>query len=67
MKITEIQGFLVFIPEELLYSASNNTVRVWDAESAKEVARLEGHSKTVTSVAVSADGRGLRRFPARPR
>ncbi|RYP06507.1 hypothetical protein DL765_009461 [Monosporascus sp. GIB2] len=34
----------------------DNTVRIWDANSGKELRKLEGHSRSVTSVAFSPDG-----------
>ncbi len=39
--------------------ASDNTVRVWDADTGQETLRLEGHSDWVRSVAWDADGRRL--------
>jgi len=36
---------------------SNNFVTIWDAETGEEVARLEGHSGTVSSVSFSPDGK----------
>ncbi len=35
----------------------DNTVRVWDLASGKELAKFEGHSRGVISLAVSSDGR----------
>ncbi len=37
----------------------DNTVRLWDAATFKEVKRFEGHSRIVLSVAFSPDGRRL--------
>ena len=43
-----------------LASASNdNTVRLWDFASGRELRRLEGHSSSVRSVAWSPDGKSL--------
>ena len=33
--------------------------RVWDAETGKEKAKLEGHSGPVSSVAISSDGKTI--------
>ena len=42
----------------LAVSASeDNTLKVWDLESGRELRTLQGHSNGVTSVAVTADGR----------
>jgi hypothetical protein len=35
----------------------DETARIWDAASGKELARLGGHESVVTSVAATADGR----------
>jgi hypothetical protein len=40
----------------IVTSSYDNTVRVWDAQSGREIASLEGHSNMVTSVAFSPDG-----------
>ncbi len=40
-------------------SASDNTVRIWDASTGEELACLRGHRSTVSSVAWSSDGRRL--------
>ncbi|KAM5348925.1 hypothetical protein ACJ41O_008748 [Fusarium nematophilum] len=36
--------------------SGDNTVRVWDAKSGREVRKLEGHSDSVNAVAFSPDG-----------
>jgi WD40 repeat protein len=36
-----------------------NVVRLWDVETGKEIAKLEGHKKDVTKVAFSPDGKTL--------
>ena len=33
--------------------------RIWDVESGKEKAKLEGHTNRVTSVAISSDGKTI--------
>ena len=33
--------------------------RIWDAESGKQKAKLEGHSRDVYSVAISKDGKTI--------
>ena len=42
--------------------SDDNTVRVWDAATGKEVQKLEGHSSRVSSVAFSPVG-GVARAP----
>jgi WD40 repeat protein len=37
----------------------DKTVRVWDADTGAELARLDGHGNTVNSVAFSPDGRRI--------
>jgi WD40 repeat protein len=37
----------------------DNTVKLWSIESQKEVTTLQGHGKSVTSVAFSPDGKYL--------
>ena len=39
--------------------AADNTVRVWDATSVRELRTLVGHADSVTSVVFSADGKTL--------
>ena len=43
----------------LASGASDSTVRLWDAESGRSVATLNGHSGSVLTVAWSSDGRVL--------
>ena len=43
----------------LASGSADNTIRLWDVASAKETARLEGHTGSVRSVAWSPDGRSL--------
>jgi WD40 repeat protein len=37
----------------------DGTVRLWDAETGKELHRFEGHKGVVMSIAISPDGRFL--------
>jgi WD40 repeat protein len=39
------------------HDGADTTVRLWDVMSGKEIHRFEGHSASVTSVALSTDGR----------
>ncbi|EKX31278.1 hypothetical protein GUITHDRAFT_52979, partial [Guillardia theta CCMP2712] len=41
----------------IVSGSDDKTLRVWDLESMEEKARLEGHSRWVTSVAMSKDGK----------
>jgi WD40 repeat protein len=43
----------------LVSGSWDQTVRVWDARSSAELARLRGHAKWISSVAFSPDGRHL--------
>jgi eukaryotic-like serine/threonine-protein kinase len=43
----------------VLSSAADNTVRLWDTESGKELLRLTGHTGVVHGLAFSADGRRI--------
>jgi energy-coupling factor transporter ATP-binding protein EcfA2 len=40
-----------------LYSALDNTVRVWDTSTWKELKRFDGHKRGVSGLAVSPDGK----------
>ena len=42
-----------------IVSGGGRGVRVWDAESGKELRRYEGHTKLVVSVAYSPDGKRI--------
>ena len=39
--------------------ATDNTIRLWDASTGREVCRLEGHTHTVLSLSFSGDGKWL--------
>ncbi len=39
--------------------SSNNTLKVWDAQSGQETRTLKGHAGPVSSVAFSPDGRRI--------
>ncbi|MGA8030319.1 MAG: NB-ARC domain-containing protein, partial [Bryobacteraceae bacterium] len=38
-------------------ASDDNTLKVWDLESGRELRTLEGHSRSVTGVALTADGK----------
>jgi WD40 repeat protein len=41
----------------VLTGSQDNTVKLWDAHTGKEILSLTGHEQEVTSVAFSPDGR----------
>ena len=41
----------------LITAVGDNTIRLWDMDMGREVARLSGHKNRITSLAVSLDGR----------
>jgi WD40 repeat protein len=41
---------------QIVSGSADTTVRLWDAKTGKELAKLEGHRKVVSSVAFSPDG-----------
>ncbi len=47
------------IMADIDYGSDEKTLRLWEAASGRELARFEGHSKWVTSVAFSPDGRHI--------
>jgi WD40 repeat protein len=50
----------------IVSGSSDQTVRVWDAQTGKELAVLEGHSDEVNSVAFSPDGAHIAAVPMAP-
>jgi eukaryotic-like serine/threonine-protein kinase len=52
---------LAFSPDgkRLATASSDNTVKLWDADSGEEVLTLRGHTSAVKSVAFSPDGKRL--------
>jgi DNA-binding beta-propeller fold protein YncE len=43
----------------IVSASTDNTVKIWDAESGREIRTLRGHGDWVTSVAYSPDGRRI--------
>ena len=39
--------------------SGDNTLKVWDAQTGQETLTLKGHSKSVTSVSFSPDGKRI--------
>lgn len=56
-----IVSSLVFSPDSkfLISGGWDNTIRLWEAETGKEIRRLVGHDAEVSSVALSNDGKTL--------
>ena len=52
---------IVFSPDgsRLASASHDNTIRLWDAETAEELRTIKGHSNYVTSVSFSPDGQFL--------
>ena len=52
---------MAFSPDgkRIVSGSRDNTVKVWDADSGKELLTLKGHTGGVTSVAFSPDGKRL--------
>jgi WD40 repeat protein/transcriptional regulator with XRE-family HTH domain len=44
---------------QLVSAGGDHTVRIWDAQSGRELRRIEGHTDVVESVALSPDGQYL--------
>ena len=52
--------FVAWSPDgELLASAAENVIRLWEAQSGREIRAFEGHHSRVTSVCFSPDGKSL--------
>ena len=45
--------------KSLATAAFDNTVRLWDAATRKEIKKFEGHTKLVLAVAISPDGKQI--------
>lgn len=45
--------------KKVLSGGQDRTIRIWDAGSGKELAKLEGHSEAVAGVAFSRDGKNV--------
>ena len=55
---TGVVSSVEFSPDgkKLASGSADNTVRLWDVASGKEIRRMEGHSASVNSVVFSPDG-----------
>jgi WD40 repeat protein len=54
-----IESILITPESQLLISAGDNLIRIWDLQKGELVSSLKGHLKSVTSLALSEDGRLL--------
>ena len=45
--------------KRIVTASKDKTARVWDAESGKELRKLEGHTSLVNGVAFSPDGKRI--------
>ena len=50
---------VAFLPDgkRVLTGSQDNTAKLWDADTGKEILTLKGHSEEVTCVAASTSGR----------
>jgi WD40 repeat protein len=57
----EVTGSLIFSPDgkNLAAAAYDRTIRLWDAESGREIRRFVGHTNQITCLAFSLDGKAL--------
>ena len=58
---TEYVGSAMFSPDgrKIVTSSSDKTVRIWDADSGKELKKLEGHTDSIWSAIFSPDGKKI--------
>ena len=59
---SDVVTSVAFSPDgkKIVSGSYDDTIRVWDAETGKEVIQpLEGHSESVSSVAFSPDGKKI--------
>jgi hypothetical protein len=56
----DVNSVAISVDGQTIVSGSwDNTVRLWDKETGKEIRRLKGHTSWITSVAISPDGKTI--------
>ena len=62
------EGALAVTPDgtRAVFASNDNTLKVWDLQSGREVLTLEGHAEEVREVAVTRDGKKAPLIGLRP-